>query len=850
MAKDRSRKIRTQDDVTNRRLRLLVGLIVVFASAVLAWAIVRLFSQLSLQDLPLILVLTGLIAVAQMQKILVRVGATQIDLTPSSAGALICVAFAAPQVVVVTTFLGVAIARLLLRQREIMKLLFNVGKETLIATAAAFAAKSLGLIPVFGSETPQLHVASTLLGLTAGAIAYGILDEALSQPLFAIVTHTPLRVLLMMHLDARLLSRAGSLFLAVTTVVLYSVNPWLATIVAPSVYAIHLTSANRVRHREENEAWQRLAQATDELNAVDLNKVLTTAVRRAAGIFSANEVEIEVRPADGPTRVVRGNSQMVSYDGPPEDAPMPASSFVVPIALESYQGDADLGELRLRFDGEVKLRERERYTLRTFAAALCTAVRNAETFAETERLAQSHARAAAQDPLTQLANRRRLLQYGTEVLSNVPARGVAALLLIDLNHFKEVNDTLGHAAGDRVLIDVAKRLAGAVQDDDLVARLGGDEFAVLFVGLSAPAVAEARAHTVLGALAVPIDLDNMRISVEASGGVATAPSTGGMGELLRRADVAMYQAKRDGQRVVAYSHARDTADVGSLTLGGDLARAVAEQQFTVNFQPIVDLGTGEAIAAEALTRWHHPDRGDLTPDRFLDAVERSGQLGAFADAVLDQALAAAYEWGQSGFPIPVAVNVSPRSLLDPGFPEAIQRRLTARRIPPEFLVIELTESVTLSQLEVVDEVLGSLRAMGVRLALDDFGTGYSSLATLARVPVDELKIDRGFVSELDLSAPSAVVRSTIELGRSLNLVVVAEGVETEDQRMQLWELGCPAGQGHLFARAMPAHRLLAALHRGCGGRPGTLAPPLHEQGTVVRMPLNRRNRLGQTHTGG
>jgi EAL domain-containing protein (putative c-di-GMP-specific phosphodiesterase class I) len=194
--------------------------------------------------------------------------------------------------------------------------------------------------------------------------------------------------------------------------------------------------------------------------------------------------------------------------------------------------------------------------------------------------------------------------------------------------------------------------------------------------------------------------------------------------------------------------------------------------------------------------------------------------------------------------------VSPRSLLDPGFPEAVQRRLTARRIPPEFLVIELTESVTLSQLEVVDEVLGALRGMGVRLALDDFGTGYSSLATLARVPVDELKIDRGFVSELDLSAPSAVVRSTIELGRSLNLVVVAEGVETEDQRLQLWELGCPAGQGHLFARAMPAHRLLAALHRGCGGRPGTLAPPLHEQGTVVRMPLNRRGRLGQTHTGG
>jgi diguanylate cyclase (GGDEF)-like protein len=639
-----------------------------------------------------------------------------------------------------------------------------------------------------------------------------------------------------------MLGRAGGLVLAATTVSLYLVNPWLMAVVPPCVYAIRLVAANRVRRREENEAWQRLAQATDELNAVDLDKVLHTAVRHASDLFSADEVEVEVQPVSGHKRLVRGDAKTVSYDGEPAGAPPATGSFAIPTPLESYQGDADLGELRLRFRGPVKLSERERYTLRTFAAALCTAVRNAATFAETQRMAESHARAAAQDPLTQLANRRRLLQYGTEVLSAVPARGVAALLLIDLNHFKEVNDTLGHSAGDRVLIDVAQRLAGAVQPDDLVARLGGDEFAVLFVGLPAPAVAEARAQGVLGALATPIDLDGMRISVEASGGVATVPTSGGMGELLRRADVAMYQAKKNGQRVVAYAHARDTADIGSLTLGGDLARAVAEQQFTVNFQPIVDLGTGEAIAAEALTRWHHPDRGDLAPDRFLDAIERSGQLAAFAEAVLDQALAAAHQWADAGFPIPVAVNVSPRSLLDPNFPEMVARRLTARRLPAESLFVELTESVTLSQLEVVDEVLGALRTLGVRLALDDFGTGYSSLATLARVPVDELKIDRGFVREMDASAPGAVIRSTIELGRSLDLLVVAEGVEREDQRMRLWELGCPAGQGHLFARAMPAHRLLAALHRGCGGRPGALAPALHEAGSVIRMPLGRRGR--------
>jgi EAL domain-containing protein (putative c-di-GMP-specific phosphodiesterase class I) len=191
--------------------------------------------------------------------------------------------------------------------------------------------------------------------------------------------------------------------------------------------------------------------------------------------------------------------------------------------------------------------------------------------------------------------------------------------------------------------------------------------------------------------------------------------------------------------------------------------------------------------------------------------------------------------------MPVAVNVSPRSLLDPRFPEAVKTALAAHGLPPEALVLELTESLMLSQLEVVDEVLGALRGAGIMLALDDFGTGYSSLSTLARVPVQELKIDRSFVADMDSPAEAAVVRSTVELGRSLEVMVVAEGVESEEQRRRLWELGCPTGQGYLFARAMPLDALLAALGRGFGGRPGTLAEPLHEAGSVVRIPRRTRN---------
>ena len=825
-------------DATNRRLRLLVGLVVMFAAGVIVWSLVRLPAFMA--HLPQASLLTAAVAGATLLRIRIRVRAAGDDFAIVSTAVLLTVAFIDPAWVAIITGAGMLVGRMITGALDPLKLSFNVGKEILCAIAAAGAAGLTGLQPILrsGGDPRLLNV---LLGLGAAIAAYTVVDEVISQTLFSIVTRTTLRQRLLSHWDTTLINKAGALVIAFVAVWAYTIDPWFIAVMPPLMVTLHLTSTNRVHSRQENDAWQRLAQATDELNAVDLTAVLHTAVRRAAGLFSADEIEVEIRPPGGEARMVRGDSTDITYDGGLIEGEQMAG-FAIPIALENYRGDADLGELRLRFSGPVTLSERERYTLRTFAAALCTAVRNALTFVETQHLAESHARAAAQDPLTQLANRRRLQQYGDDVLSAVPANGISALLLIDLNHFKEVNDTLGHAAGDRVLVAVARRLAETVQERDLVARLGGDEFAVLFVGLSAPAVAEARARAVLDALAAPIDLDGMRISVEASGGVATALSSGGVGELLRRADVAMYQAKREGQRIVVYSSARDTADLGSLTLGGDLARAVAEHQFTVNFQPIIDLGTGEAIAAEALTRWHHPDRGYLAPDRFLSAVERSGQLGAFADAVLDQALAAAVTWSDAGYPIPVAVNVSPRSLLDPGFPDAVAGRLAARGVPPESLVIELTESVTLSKLEVVDEVLAALRSLGVRLALDDFGTGFSSLATLARVTVDELKIDRGFVGKMDESAPGAVIRSTIELGRSLDLLVVAEGVEHEDQRRQLWELGCPAGQGHLFARAMPAHRLLAALNRGCGGRPGTLALPLHGKGEVIQMPLGRRAR--------
>ncbi|MEQ4300619.1 bifunctional diguanylate cyclase/phosphodiesterase [Plantactinospora sp. B6F1] len=824
-------QVQRRDNETDQRLLPLIGLVAVCAGTATALAIVDVIADppRSVADLATVATLVFTVVISATVKAPIRIRSATQAITWNETAIVIGIAVAPTSWMVLCTGIGLAVVVRLLHL-PLIKAVFTISKNTLMATAAG------STLTVLGWVWPPGEVQRMVLPLAAAFAILVVLDEAIAIPVIALASRTKIRKQFSANWDLRLIGFLMRFVVAVSTLVLLTIETRLLIAVPPLALSLHLAYSTRVRARAERQAWQDLAHTTDALNVVDINAVLHTAVAQAAVLFSADEVEVGLQ-ANG--RTVRGNSEAVTYDGLTA-APSTINGSVIPIEMKGYDG-SDIGMLRLRFRGPVKLSEREQYTLRTFASALCTAVRNATAYAELNRVAEEHAHAAAHDALTGLANRRHLLDRGAERLGQRRAEGVVALLLIDLNHFKEVNDTLGHAAGDRVLIQVAERLRGAVQGEDLVARLGGDEFAVLFHGLPAPAVAAHRAEALLSALHEPIELDGMRISVEASGGIAVAPSSGGMTELLRRADVAMYQAKRSGRRIATYAPARDTADLGRLSLGGDLPRAVADHEFTVNFQPIVDLGSGEVVAAEALARWRHPARGTIDPLRFLETVERSGLLPAFAEAVLDQSLIAVNSWREAGFDLPVAVNVSPRSLLDARFPGAVLARLRAHDLPPDRLVLELTETLTLSQLEVVDQVLGQLRDAGIRLALDDFGTGYSSLSVLSRIPVHELKIDRGFVTAMETSAEAAaVIRSTVDLGRSLNLTVVAEGVESEPQRRALWELGCAAGQGHLFARPMPAARLLAALHQGAGGRPGTLAPALHDEGAVVRLSPGRR----------
>jgi diguanylate cyclase len=834
-------KSAVNDAKTDRQLRLYVGLVVFGGLCCLIWAAGAL-TAVAPGQLLYVTALTVIVASATSRLIELRVRSDHHTFTSTSGSILVAVATVPLPLALICTALGILIAKAFLR--DSLKISFSVAKNVLAAAAAGAAANLAGIRPptnlTFAVEFGPRLVAALVLA----SLAYAVVDELLSHTVVALATRTSWLQSFKRNWDVVAVVRLINV--AVALVVLYVVKsePLFIAAMVPAMLALQFATKNQIRQRVDQEAWQRLAASTGQLNVTDLTGVLHAAVARVPELFSADGAEIELRDVD-PPRLVRGSASRIFYEGPATEAPDRAGAVIE----EDLRGPANesIGVLRLLFRKSVKLSESEEYKLQTFASSLYTAVQNARAYTELKRINAENAYAAAHDPLTGLANRRELLEQARGLFAARTTDGIFALLLIDLNHFKEVNDTLGHTAGDDVLREVAKRLEEAAAPGDLVARLGGDEFALLLTGLPTPAVAAHRATVLLDSLERPIEVEGMQLTVQAAGGIALAPGSGGVQELMRRADVAMYQAKRGGQRTVTYAHARDTADVSRLMLGGELSRAVAEHEFTVDFQPIVDLGSGEVISAEALSRWHHPQHGNLTPTQFLQTVERSGQLPGFVNAVLEQSLTAYRMWLEAGFDLPVAVNVSPRSLLDETFPGAVLAQLARHAVPADRLVLELAETLTLSQLDVVDRALNELRDAGVRLALDDFGTGVSSLSVLSRLPVHQLKIDRGFVRAVETSSEAAaVVRSTVDLARSLHLTVVAEGVESEPQRLALWELGCVAGQGHLFARPMRSGRLLATLQRGSGGRPGVLAGALHPAGSVVRMPRRRTPGQGRS----
>ena len=429
----------------------------------------------------------------------------------------------------------------------------------------------------------------------------------------------------------------------------------------------------------------------------------------------------------------------------------------------------------------------------------------AESRAQLEQRMREIEHQALHDALTDLPNRT-LFHDRVEQALRAARRtgGGVCMMLIDLDRFKEVNDTLGHASGDVLLQEVARRLRAPVRESDTVARLGGDEFGVLATGIATPTEAIVLAEKLREALAEPIAVGGLALEVESSIGIAIAPEHGlDVETLVRHADVSMYVSKRTHSPAV-YSPETDHHSRVRLTLVADLRRALERAELVVYYQPQACATTGVVRTMEALVRWEHPVHGLLTPDQFVPVAEQTGLIRPLTLYMLDAALRQCAAWRRAGYDLAVAVNVTGRDLLDLHFPDQVATAIARAGVAPDALELEITESTIMTDAARARSVLVQLSELGVRLAIDDFGSGHSSLGYLKRLPIDVLKIDRSFVMNMaDGSDDAVIVRSTIDLGHNLGLEVVAEGVETEEALAQLTQLGCDSVQGYFRGRPQP-----------------------------------------------
>ena len=415
-----------------------------------------------------------------------------------------------------------------------------------------------------------------------------------------------------------------------------------------------------------------------------------------------------------------------------------------------------------------------------------------------------------------------------------------AVVFIDLDNLKIVNDSAGHEGGDRLLRTVAARLTESTRPGDTAARLGGDEFAVLLAGSDTAPHAPEIAARLLVALTQPILIGSRSIRPSMSIGVATSDSLGGATDLVRAADAAMYAAKKAGKgRVEVFQPRHHAAEMARQQLRADLQQALENNQFVLHYQPIVDLVTGGHVSFEALLRWQHPTRGLVLPGDFISLAEESDLILSIGRWVLQQACQDASSWQRTG--VKVSINLSARQVRDPGLVEEVIAALAAAQLDPQLLTVELTETLLLQDSTVTMRRIAALKKLGITLALDDFGTGYSSLSYLRRFPIDILKMDKSFLDEVPGNLQDeALVRGIVDLGSTLDLQLIAEGVETAEQATALAFLGCPFGQGYHFARPMPYADALRLV---------TPAPPRQNTRTATRgddlaVPAGRPRRYG------
>ncbi|MBG6102354.1 putative bifunctional diguanylate cyclase/phosphodiesterase [Micromonospora vinacea] len=760
----------------------------------------------------------AVLALAQLARLRFRSAAGMVSITWGEAALIVCLYLTPAGWLPSATLLGTGLAWTLLSLHndrrpalEIVRIAASLAAASALAVSVTTA---LGR-PLLSPPTPMLALA-----VIAGSVTYLLVTAWLGGVTLGLRHGLPIGPPLLAALRGKLLMFVGNVAVGLVVVALLELDPRWLLLLPPLLWLLQQTYRYRLRSDQERRTWRAFAEATAALNQLDERGVASAAVTGALTLFNAELVDVDVARADGRWHRYRGDAsgQLVDREtGPPDQSELDEHELSRALSV----GAAPVGRLRVRFPRSAPPTARERDAVAAFGDALAAALHDAATHHELRLVTARSSYEAVHDPLTGLVNRAAMLSKGDQSLRQLSHDHPVALLLLDINQFKEVNDTLGHAAGDQLLRLTANRLNALVRSGDLLGRLGGDEFALLLTAVpvlgdrAAPmAHALRQAREIAERLAAPTEVAGVRMSIEVSVGVVVAAAgTADLTELLRRADIAMYQAKEGGGNVAAYDGARDAASTDQLALLAELREALkVDDQLVLALQPAVDLATGAPTGVEALIRWQHPRRGWLNPADFIRPVENSEQLGTFTRYVLNKALSVAASWAREGLDVPISVNLSARSLLDPRLPAEIAEALRRHQVPPHRLVLEITETVVMSELEVIDEVLATLRSMGVQLAVDDFGTGFSSLTFLTRIAVDELKVDRSFVIRMaDSPEAAAIVRTTVGLAHELGLRVVAEGVETAEQRMALAELGCTSAQGYHFFKPMPADKIGAVL---------------------------------------
>jgi diguanylate cyclase (GGDEF)-like protein len=580
---------------------------------------------------------------------------------------------------------------------------------------------------------------------------------------------------------------------------------------------------------DRHSSLERLFRFSRELNVVpEAHDVLPAVLAQARDLLRGETAEIVRFDEPGVTawRSEAGRAQLLAPDEAEETGEIVLRLLAAqePLLLRRDHGvGADYLRIRnageallapLRYDGRMvgAIAVHDRLgEVRGFSSddlqLLQTVANHASVALHNEMLIGRLRHDALHDTLTGLANRAQLInEASARLLLARTRRQSIAVMIIDLNGFKTVNDTLGHHVGDDLLRDVANRFVRAGGPSVTVARLGGDEFAILCEARNADA-AMTVATTLLDSLVEPFVVDQERLHLSGSAGIAMAPEHGTtIGDLLKRADIAMYAAKNGADSALVYRSDIDLNDPSLLSLMGELREAIASGQVDIEVEPVVDLFSGAVVSAEALVRWHHPTRGKLRPGLFLPLAERNGLIVPLTELVLDRAVAACASWrAGDGDEIAISVNLSARSLLDTMLPGVVADVLRRYDLPSHLLTLEITETIMLTDADRALGLLADLRALGVRLSLDDFGTGYSSLTHLSELPIQQLKIDRSFVSQITHSdRDSAIVEAVAGLARHLDVEVVAEGIETAETAARLRILGCQYGQGHYFAMSMNA----------------------------------------------